>query len=234
MRSLALTATLAAAVLALQPVSAQELKQIEISKVTARGEFHPEAGKAYLMVESRNRGPLIRFVRLAEGTRDASVAFPLGYIELPRRDRFANAENVSLWLVEIPAGNYAFSSISWQYLPQDIDCACMGSVHFAVEPGKVTAVRIESAILDAQGQQIDTGNRANGRGEQDAFAMRGIAVGHPTSGVWQGRVAASAIEPARFVPMPELPNWFRNQINRVMPIPAVLGYERERMIDLRD
>ncbi|WP_144037923.1 hypothetical protein [Sphingopyxis sp. KK2] len=218
----------------LPPVSAQELKEIEISKVTVRGEFHPEAGKSYLMVESRNRRPLIRFVRLAEDTQDASNVFPLGYIEIPRDNRFANAADVSLWLFEVPAGNYAFSTISWQYLPQDIDCACMGSVRFTVEPEKVTAVRVESAILDAQGQQIETGNRANGRGEQDAFAMRGIAVGHPTSGQWKGRVAASAIEPARFVPMPELPNWFGNQINRVMPIPAVFRYERERMIDLRD
>lgn len=234
MRRLTLTATLAAALLTPQPASAQGLKKIEISRVAARGEFHPEAGKAYLMVESRNRRPLIRFVRLAEGTQDASAAVPLGYIEIPRENRFADAENVSLWLFEVPAGDYAFSSISWQYLPQDIDCACMGSVHFAVETGKVTAVRVESAILDAQGQQIDTGNNAKERGEQDAFAMRGIAVGHPTGGLWQGKVAASAIEPARLVPMPELPNWFGNQINRVMPIPAVLRYERERMVDLRN
>lgn len=234
MRALALAAALATTVLELQTASAQEMRQLKIANVTAPREFQPEAGKAYMLIESRNRRPLIRFVRLADSAGDTASLTPVGYIEIPRENRFANTGEVSLWLFEVPAGDYVFSSITWQYLPQDVDCACMGSVRFAVELGNVTAVRVETAILDAQGEQRGTGNRANGYGEQDAFAMRGISLGHPTSGLWQGRLPPSALKPARFVPVPELPNWFGNQVNRVMSILGVLRYERERMIDLRD
>jgi hypothetical protein len=226
---------IAAAVIFLWPQLsfAGELDQIKIAKVATQGEFQPDADKSYLLVESRNSRPppLIRFVRLADSSNDRNLIIPSGYIEIPQQQRLANSGKTSLWLFEIPSGDYVFSNIEWMIIVKD--CACMGSVRFAVPRGKVTAVRVETAALDAQGRQIDVGSIASGHGEQDAWAKRGISIGHPTSGLWQGRINPTALVPAHFIPIPELPNWFGYQVNRVMPVAGVLDYERERMVDLR-
>lgn len=234
--------TIAAAVLlgcvTYQPAHAQDLKEIEIERISGRAPFVPDPSKAYLLVESRNlRGVTFTFVKAADGARGADPANATGYIEIAG-NHFTNEDGVvSVRLFAVPPGEYFFSSVTWQWTPVDVDCACMGTVRFPVEPGKVTAIRVETAILDARGEQIGVGNLGkaipDGRRENDLFAMRALAVGHPTSDLLRGKVDEGVIEPARFTPVPELPNWFGHQINRVLPIPGVLDYEGDRMVDLR-
>jgi len=47
------------------------------------------------------------------------------------------------------------------------------------------------------------------------------------------RIPAEMLRPADFSPMPMLPNWLGTEINRLQPIPGVLGYERGNTVDLR-
>ena len=236
-RALAIAAAVSLGCLVQQPAHAQELKQLQIARVSSRALFVPDPDKAYLLVESRNSRSLITFVKAADGTRDADTSNVDGYVEIPRENRFANEGDVSVWLYEVPPGEYFFSSINWQSLPVDTDCACMGSVRFSVDPGKVTAIRAETAILGERGEQVGIGNRPNampdGRKENDLYAMRGLVVGHPTSEFWREKLDEQFVEQARFTPVAELPNWFGHQINRVLPIAGVLDYDSDRMVDLR-
>jgi len=237
-RALTIAAAVLAGSIALQTAHAQELKEIEIERISGRAPFVPDPNKAYLLVETRNlRAATFTFVKAADGAGGADPANATGYIEIAG-NHFANEDGVvSVRLFAVPPGEYFFSSLTWQWLPVDVDCACMGTVRFPVELGKVTAIRVETAILDAKGEQIGVGNIGDaipdGRHENDLFAMRGIAVGHPTSALLRGRVDDQYIEPARLAPVAELPNWFGRQINRVLPIPGVLDYEGDRMVDLR-
>ena len=234
MKWLLATATSLLMLICLAPfaAAAQELDKIELKRVTISGQFRPEAGKGYLMVESRNARPLITFVKAADKSGASTLPAASGYIEIPRDNRIAEGGEVSLWLFEVPIGDYYFSSIAG-FIAADADCACMGSVRFSVTAGKVTAIRVETAVLDRNGRQIGVSNRHPHGNENDVFSMRGLSVGEPTSGLWRGKVDSGFVEPAHFSPVPELPNWFGHQINRVMPIQGILDYDHDRLIDLR-
>lgn len=227
---IALWFSLASSVLAEEYV----LPELDIERVRARGEFIPEPDRAYILVESRNNRSHIRFALMSDASESA---VPTGWFETPNFQRFAGENDVSVWLFEVPVGNYALSSISWQWVPFDHDCACMGTVRFPVEPGQVTAIRAETALLDERGHQVAVGNMPRNvpgerRGESDLWSMRAISVGHPTSGIWRENLSDVHIEPARLTPMAEFPNLFGSMIARVLPIDGVLDYDGEQLIDL--
>ncbi|RPF71996.1 hypothetical protein [Aurantiacibacter spongiae] len=234
MKSWAILPALALGIVSHAVPAQDRLEELSMERISPRGLFVPEAGKAYLLVESRNRRPLITFVRAGSATPFAAS----GYIEIPRENRLANEGDVSLWLYEIPAGEYFVSNITWLYTPNDIDCACMGSVSFAVEPGTVTAVRVETAVLDRNGDTVAIGNRLNevprGRSETDHFAFRAIEVGHPTSDLWRTKIAAGGVTMAQFTPVADLPNWRAAIPTRVTAMDGVFGYDAQGgQIDLR-
>lgn len=64
---------------------------------------------------------------------------------------FASTSEGYLWLTELPAGNYTFYGTGRL---AGGTCACLGSVQFRLEPGVVTAVRIDAAWLDPQGHLL--------------------------------------------------------------------------------
>ena len=46
------------------------------------------------------------------------------------------------------------------------------------------------------------------------------------------RLAQWKVAPARYSPIGKLPNYFGVNVTRVQPIPSVIGYDRDRIIDL--
>jgi hypothetical protein len=47
------------------------------------------------------------------------------------------------------------------------------------------------------------------------------------------RLPADMLRQAEFRAMPTLPNWYGTEINRLQPIPGVLAYDRDKVIDLK-
>ena len=144
------------------------------------------------------------------------------------QNRFSSGE-VSLWLYEVPAGNYVFYGTGVG--PQSIDCACMGSVAFAVPEGQVTAVRVTLQPLDRAGNAI--GNHVEDSDSTDKMVRRAPLVEAPSRAAYDPRLPAGMVVPADFMPVPSLTSWFGGTINRVMPIDGVLAYDGIVQVDLR-
>lgn len=84
-------------------------------------------------------------------------------------------------------------------------CFCMGSVMFTVKAGEVTDLgTIEAGTLLPAGHDV----------ERDS------------------RLIEAKILPARYVAVGKLPNYFGVTLGRMPPIPGVLEYDRDRIIDL--
>lgn len=149
-------------------------------------------------------------------------------ITIGPQNRFRSTDGRSLWLYEVPAGDYVFYGTGLAALS---DCACMGSVRFAVSEGSVTAVRVGMQILNANGEAID--ERAEGTSSTDMSTWIGLVVEGPSDDAYDPRIPRDMIRPAEFTPVPRLANWAGGTINRVMPIPGVLEYDRGRVIDVR-
>ncbi|MFB0613492.1 hypothetical protein [Aurantiacibacter poecillastricola] len=143
------------------------------------------------------------------------------------QNRFAN-DDVSLWLYEVPAGEYIFYGLG---MPEFMDCACMGSVRFEVPVGQVTAVRIEPTALDPRANPI--AEFPDGTDGTDRVVRSGLLIEGPSELAFDPRIA-NWVRPAQFAPVPSLPNWYGGTINRVLPIDGVFAYDGLQMVDRRE
>lgn len=147
-------------------------------------------------------------------------------------NRFFKSDDVSLWLSEVPPGEYVFYGFGFG--PTAIGagtCMCMGSVEFVVEPGKITALRVGSQFLDADGNR--QAEAPDGSNSTDLMTRQVMLIGPSTQAAYDPRIPSERIVAAEFSPVENLPNWFGGMVARVEPIDGVLDYERDRLIDLR-
>lgn len=140
---------------------------------------------------------------------------------------FASTSEGYLYLTELPAGTYTFYGTGRL---AGGTCACLGSVQFRLERGVVTAVRIEAAWLDPHGQLLM--RQPAGYSLLDLEARAALVVEPALPASTDPRLPTD-LQAVDLVPMAELPNWFGGAVNRVMPVLGVLGYERDRLVDLR-
>ncbi len=141
------------------------------------------------------------------------------------QNRFAINEGSSLWLYELPEGEYTFYGTGLVGLN---DCACMGTVRFSVEAGSVTAVRVGIAILDERGNEID--EPLEDSDSTDRQARMALVIDEPSPSAYDPRIPRSMIRPAEFVAVPRLPNWFGGTINRIRPIPGQFDYHHSELV----
>ncbi len=140
-------------------------------------------------------------------------------------NRFLAEEGRSLWLFEVPAGTYTFYSTGILGMT---DCACMGTASFPVSAGQVTAVRVGLELVDGEGNLM--ASVPDGLNENDRTTRTMPALTGPTEAAYDPRIPREMIVPASFTPVERVPNWFGSTINRIMPIPGVLRYERGRAV----
>lgn len=143
-------------------------------------------------------------------------------------NRFAKSDEASLWLYEVPAGEYLFYGLGMIGFN---DCACMGSVSFSVAEGSVTAVRVGYDILDPQGNLVTA--RPDDVDATDAATRTAIFIEEPSEAVFDPRIPRERIVTAEFSPVGRLANWFGGTVNRVQPIAGVIDYDRDRVIDVQ-
>ena len=106
-------------------------------------------------------------------------------------------------------------------------CMCMGSVRFEARAGQI--VDIGEILFEGPGN----GGPAAGRFGPDGHRLQSPVVIPPRPDAERpARLANLAFAPAELHAADRMPNYFGVLIDRLAPIPGVLGYERDRVIDL--
>ncbi|TRD10773.1 hypothetical protein FGU71_02080 [Erythrobacter insulae] len=145
-------------------------------------------------------------------------------------NRFEKGEGLSLYLQEVPAGEYVYYGTTNLGLGA---CACMGTVKFEAKPGTITALRYDGVWLDKNGDPIGRGKIPDGVDTNDALVRVAMIIEKVDDAAFDPRLPRDWIRDADLVPMPFVPNWLGAEINRIAPIPGVLRYERDEMIDVQ-
>ena len=170
---------------------------------------------------------------------DANLAFPAieqeNMVSIGPFNRFAKEKGRSVFLQMVPPGRYAF------YGPVIIAagvggaCLCMGSIQFEVKPGQIVNT----------GTMVGTWMAERARAKAEGRPVPPITTEFPgklTTTSWQPPVAGDTIDPplAAYTIVPadlrasgRVPNYFGLQIDRLTPIPGVLDYDRDKVIDVK-
>lgn len=145
-------------------------------------------------------------------------------------NRFAKEDGNSLYLHEVPPGEYVFYGSILMGMGV---CACMGTVKFEVEQGKITTLRSDGVFLDKDGNPLDRMNRPEGQDTNDVLVRYAMIVEPADSRARDPRLPPERLTSAQFTPVEFVPNWFGAQINRLLPMEGVFAYERDKQIDLK-
>lgn len=106
-------------------------------------------------------------------------------------------------------------------------CYCMGSVKFEVRAGEITdlgALLLKGLPL----QRPPEGDSSMPLLGDPSVYLRPAPPELPLD----SRLASLPIRPAIFHPVGKLPNYYGIQVARIPPIPGVIAYDRDRIIDL--
>ncbi|MCK0129103.1 hypothetical protein [Erythrobacter sp. F6033] len=145
-------------------------------------------------------------------------------------NRFEKGKGLSLYLQEVPAGEYVYYGTTSLGLGA---CACMGTVKFEVEPGTINALRYDGVWLDKDGEPIGRGKMPEGVDTNDALVRVAMIIEPVDEAAYDPRLPSDWFRDAELVPMPFVPNWMGAEINRIAPIPGVLAYNRDEVIDVQ-
>lgn len=106
-------------------------------------------------------------------------------------------------------------------------CLCMGSVRFEAPAGRIVDLgELHYPIAEA----LEAGGTVN----PGISPLTSHAIVPPTAAMaTPDRLAGLPVVPAEFRAADKMPNYFGVQISRLAAMPGVLGYERDRVIDLR-
>jgi hypothetical protein len=144
-------------------------------------------------------------------------------------NRFAKVDGgLSTYLQELTPGDYRI------YGPLAVapgggamgSCFCMGSVAFAAKAGEIVDLGVIAAKANLQVKRPEGDSSAPVM--LDGFFLVPVA----SSVAIDPRLANARVVPAKFRPVGKLPNYFGLTINRIPPIPGVMRYDRDRIVDL--
>ena len=218
-----LTAAIGLSVFVAAPIMAQDAEPDTAESlfvpVTNAGPITLDPDGAYLLVQGFESVVTV-FTREASesGRFDGPDADPAATLFIMPYERLSGERGSTLWLYRVPPGNYAYYGRAYMIGGQigAIDCACLGSVKFAVAPGTVTAVKVAIAELGEDGKPVSWSQRS--RDPIDGETRRAPVVGPVTQAVLDPRLAQNMIVDAQLQPVPSLENWAGGTINRVVPI----------------
>lgn len=142
------------------------------------------------------------------------------------QNRFAKGEGgASTYLQEVKPGEYLFYGNT---MGIGGICACLGTVAFKAEAGKVTSLgKLKLALADMSKlpkEQRPKNSLALPEG-LTTMAFEPAPFADP-------RVAADLVSPAQFRPVDRMPNWFGLEVDRLTAIDGMMRYERDKLIDL--
>lgn len=148
-------------------------------------------------------------------------------------NRFAKL-GASLYLQEVPPGEYLYyGNVVFNPNGGVIGtCACMGTVAFNAEPGKITVLgKVNYPLLDAARSEPKE------QRPKDAFDLppgtTTLRILPATPVAADTRLSKAELVPASFRPVPRVGNWYGLEIDRLMAMDGVFRYEGDRMIDAK-
>ncbi len=150
-------------------------------------------------------------------------------------NRFAKDNGRSTFVTAVPPGRYAF------YGPVNIvagglgTCMCMGTIQFEVKPGEIVNAGMMRLSLP---EERDRAKKEGREPPHDDFdlpeTMNSIGWEVPQAGAAiDPRLSSYPIVPAELRAAGRFPNYYGAQIDRLTPIPGILEYERDRVVDVK-
>lgn len=150
-------------------------------------------------------------------------------------NRFAKGEGGSTFVHMVPPGRYVFYGPINIAAPIVGTCLCMGSIEFEVKPGQI----VNAGIV--KGNWIAERAKAKAEGKPVPASEMDLPEGM-NSISWEVPVAGAAIDPrlsayrivaADLRAAGRVPNYFGVNIDRMTPIPGVLDYDRDKILDMK-
>lgn len=149
---------------------------------------------------------------------------------------FAKTAESRTFLIAVPPGSYFLAAVGYEQLKAVGTCLCMGTVRFDARPGLVTDLGHLLASLEDRVTSIpelagvtNPPTKYRTAPMMVAAAVRPAAPGSsPPPGL-----ANAQVVPADYRAVGKFPNYFRTMISRLNPVPGVLDYERDRVIDVK-
>lgn len=145
-------------------------------------------------------------------------------------NRFDKGKGLSLYLQEVPPGEYVYYGTINLGLGA---CACMGTVKFDADAGTITALRYDGVWLGEKGEPIGRGKMPEGVDTVDAMVRVAMIIEPVDEAAYDPRLPQDWIRDAELTPVSFVPNWFGAEVNRLAPIPGVLAYNRDEVIDVQ-
>jgi hypothetical protein len=134
------------------------------------------------------------------------------------QNRF-NKQGGSRYLQEVPPGTYVFYK-------NMMACACLGTVEFEAAAGKITTLGLGLPFLEA------LKNEAKDKRPKTALDLPpGVTTMRlEQTDFTDPRFPAGSVVQAQFKPAGQWPNWGGGEVDRVMAIPGVFRYERDKQV----
>ena len=145
-------------------------------------------------------------------------------------NRFDKGDGLSLYLQEVPPREYIYYGTTNLGFGA---CACMGTVKFDAAPGAITAIRYDAVWLDEKGNEVMRGKMPDGVDTNDQLVRVAMIIEPVDEAAYDPRLPRDWIRQAELTPVSFVPNWMGAEVNRVAPIPGVLAYDRDEVIDVR-
>lgn len=114
-------------------------------------------------------------------------------------------------------------------------CVCMGTIAFDAKPGVITDVgSVNATMADplispgmlSKAEPADAENLRSGEMTMMRWTLPNASL--PVD----ARLGAYKVVPASFRPAGPVPNYYGVQVDRMTAIPGVLGYDRDKIVDL--
>lgn len=149
---------------------------------------------------------------------------------------FAETATENIYLIEAKPARYLIAGQADKMSPATETCFCMGTVRFVAKPGMVTDlgyiltdhVSSLSPIPELR-NLTGRGDRINGTGRILAGAVRLVT---PDSAI-PAQLREWPRAPAEYRAVGKFTNYFAFGINRLAPLPGVLEYDEDRVIDVK-
>jgi hypothetical protein len=170
---------------------------------------------------------------------DGNLAFPAidqeNMVTIGPLNRFAKGDGRSVFVHMVRPGRYAYYGPVNPLLPGVNTCMCMGTIEFEVKPGEVVNAGTIRLNFWEERSKAKAAGREVPRTEMDLpESMTTVSWDPPAAGATiDPRLAAYTIVPADLHASTRFPNYYGGQIDRLSPVPGVLAYDRDRIVDLK-
>lgn len=172
----------------------------------------------------KNANSTVKRPKEPQEPTEENFGFPLyeqtRAVTLGPQNRF-NKENGSAFLQEVPPGEYLLYG-------NGMGCACLGTVSFDAPAGKVVSFEFSIPFAEAH-RDLPKEDRPKTPFDLPPgttnYRLKPMVFSDP-------RLPEGSVIPAAFKPAGTRPNWYGQEVDRVMEIEGVFMYERGKQVDL--